>query len=196
MSSRIPLGFAEVWMQFGTPTDPEPMFCALGLELSAGAVADQTNTDLICAACDSSLDNIVSSDMTLGPGYVLWGDDPGEIRIDSSNTPSAGLAGANAITVNTALLVRKLTASSGRRNRGRMFIPGMPEADFSAAGNMTAGTRATKQTALNNLQTNLVALAFVDGLALLHDSAPFTPTPIGSLEVQLKAATQRRRMRP
>lgn len=196
MSARIPPGYAEAWLRFNTASDPENMYCALGLQLASGQTGTQTLTNSIDSTATAALDNITSSEHTLGPGHVIYGQDGGDLRIDSTNSPVTGAAGTNALTVNTAVLVRKLTASGGRRGRGRMYLPGAPESVFSTAGNMTTGTQATHQTALDNLMTTLIALAGVDGLCLFHDTAPFTPTPITSLEVQLKAATQRRRMRP
>ena len=196
MSARIPPGFAEVWIRWNSTVDPEPMFCAIGVDLAAGVGATATVTNLLDQTVNLAMDGATSSDLTLGPGHTIYGQDGGDIRIDSANAPIAGVLGANALPANCAVLTRKLTASGGRRGRGRMYSPGIPETSVGFAGTYAAGVQATLQTALDLLRTNLIALAEVEDVVLFHDSAPFTPTPITSLEVQPKIATQRRRMRP
>lgn len=196
MSARIPPGFAEIWTQYNQAADPEPMFTAIGVELASGVAPSSDLVQALTSIADGAIDNIVSSELTIGPGYMVFGQDGGDLRIDSPNPPVAGLNGPNALTINTAVLVRKLTASGGRRGRGRMYIPGLPEGNVATAGNITPSVVPTLQTAIDSLLTNLVAHASVERCVLFHDTAPFTPTTITSLEVQRKVATQRRRLRP
>lgn len=94
-----------------------------------------------------------------------------------------------------ALLVRKVTAGGGRANRGRMFVPGVVEANWDAGGELDAGDLAAYQGAFDALRGELIGLGVTP--VVLHDEAsPVTdPTPITSFEVQPRAATQRRRLR-
>lgn len=195
MSARIPPGWAEVWVQITISSDPEPMYTAFGVDLAAGVSATQAVADELLLTSWNTLDNIVSADFQGGLGHVVFGNDGGDIRIDGSGSQSNGLAPASSLPNNCAYLVRKLTASGGRRNRGRMFIPGVPEGNVIANGEITSAWRTTVQTALSNFYASIFGLANVDDLVLFHDSAPFTPTVITDLVLQNKIATQRRRMR-
>lgn len=196
MSARIPPGFAEVWMQFNTSGDPENMYCALGVDLSPGTPANAAVADVILAAATTAIRPIVTSDFTVGPGYVMFGNDGGDIRIDGSAAALAGTATGSGLPQNCAALIRKLTGLGGRRQRGRMYIPGQPEGNVVSNGQIQSSWVTTLTTQVNALKTGLEALGEVDSIVLLHDSAPFTPTVITSLEPQNRIATQRRRLRP
>ena len=196
MSARIPPGFAELWVKTTFTGDAEPMFYRLGLVLAVGVGGDLTGTNNIVQAWQTAIRPCVSSSVTLNGGYVLWGQDGGDLRIDSTIAVQAGTGGATNLPPNTALLVRKLTGLGGRRNRGRMFIPGVPNTNVTSAGAIGGATLPTYQTAIDAARTAVVATAEVTAVALFHDSAPFAPTTITTLEAQALVATQRRRLRP
>jgi hypothetical protein len=196
MSARIPPNFAEVWTQFNVTGDNENMYVALGVDLAVGVAANQTDTDVLLAAALGALRPMVSSDYTLGPGHVIWGQDGGDIRIDGTASPAAGTSSAGGAAPNCAVLVRKLTAAGGRRGRGRMYVPGPPDGSVNPNGDLSTAYKTTCTTQVNALLSNMVALVQVDACVLFHDTSPFTPTTITSLEVQNKIATQRRRLRP
>lgn len=90
-------------------------------------------------------------------------------------------------------LVRKVTASGGRKGRGRMYMPGvftgMLNADMSTIASATI-------TAMNTAYLNfLVALqTATTDMYLLHADAT-APTQVTDLLVQSAVATQRRRIR-
>lgn len=95
---------------------------------------------------------------------------------------------------NSAALVNKNTAVGGRRGRGRMYIPGVPEAEVDQAGFLSSGWLSNLQAAVDGLQADMVT-ALLDPV-LLHsgDGAPI-PYPITSFTAQGLTATQRRRLR-
>jgi hypothetical protein len=196
MSARIPPGFAEAWWKFEISTDPEPMFTAVGIDLAVGVGATQVGTDNILAAGLDELRVFASSDYTVTGSHVIWGQDGADLRFDGSLPGQPGTGTSNPLPNNCASLVRKGTALGGRRGRGRMYIPGIAEANVSNNGTISTTPLATLQTAMNNFQLDIVNTAEVEALALLHSSAPFTPTAITDLKVQPRIATQRRRMRP
>jgi len=195
MSDRIPVGTAELWMQFNALGDPEPMFTAFGLDLAGFPTPGQVNTDALLTIVRDTFDSWNSVDYTVGPGHILWGAAVGTIRIDGSIAAVAGTLAGASVVQNTAHLVRKFTAEGGRRGRGRMYVPTPTETNVNAIGVLLAAYITSRQAELVAMQTALAAHADVDGLALLHDSAPFTPTPITSLVLQQVVATQRRRLR-
>jgi hypothetical protein len=117
-------------------------------------------------------------------------DDTGPSALHSAVEPGAGDSAA--APPNVSVLVRKNTALGGRKGRGRMYIPGVAEADSDGAGVMSSVRQAAWQA---QADTFLVAAA-LGGLAgvVLHEDAT-TPTPIISLAVDGRVATQRRRLR-
>jgi len=196
MSIRIPPGFAEVWMSFNLSTDPELMYTSIGVDLANGVGADQASADSLLTAMKSAIDDLVASVYSLGPGHVIFGNDGGDIRVDGSIASTAGLAATGPLPQNTAWLLTKNTALGGRRNRGRLYIPGVSNNLVGANGVLTTAAIAVGNTAGTNLLNNLLATAEAEGVVLFHNSAPATPTPITSIKCQSRVATQRRRMRP
>jgi hypothetical protein len=131
-----------------------------------------------------TLNNVTVTEMTVtGPISAV------------SGSGVIGSGGQAVVPINSALLVTKHTASGGRRNKGRMymppFLPGESQVDVN--GNITVGSVGVIQ--------GQIAVAVAADLAdlieyqLYHQSGSPTPTPITSLTVAGQMATQRRRMR-
>lgn len=196
MSARIPPGYAEAWYRFTVTGDAEPMFFSMGLDLSAGVTASTAVANTILQAGAASLRSLISSATTWDDGYVIFGNDGGDIRVDGTSAAVAGTGGASPLPPNCALLVRKQTGLGGRRNRGRFFVPGIANTGVSNAGVIAPATLTNYQNAALTWYTAVKGLAEVEELCVLHDSAPFTPTTIVTLEAQGRLATQRRRLRP
>lgn len=192
MSARIPPGFAEAWFQYNVIGDLEPMYFAVGCEVSAPPTIAQVNT--MMGNCYAALDNIASSAYTLGPGHVIVGQDGGDIRLDCTITPIPGTSAGDAVPQNTCILVRKVTAGGGRRNRGRCFVPAVNEAAVDNAGRLAGSFRTAVDAAFAALITGLATAPFGDPV-LFHESEPFTPTPLVEFSCQQLVATQRRRLR-
>lgn len=196
MSARIPPGFAEIWTQLNVVGDQEAMYFSLGVDLAVGVSATQSAADTLINAVRNAIDNIVSNLYTLGPGHVIFGNDGGDVRIDGSSAPVAGAAAGEPLPQNCAVLFRKNTAAGGRRNRGRFYVPGPPEASVDKAGLLSGAYMTTCQAAGTAILNDVTGTAEAEGLVLFHDTAPFTPTAITALEPQSRIATQRRRLRP
>lgn len=196
MSARIPPGFAEVWIQFTVALDAEPMYSAIGVDLSVGTVVDTAAADGMLDAAKAALAPMVSSTYNIGPGFVISGQDGGDLRVDGTTAASAGTHAGAPLPNNCAILFKKVTASGGRRFRGRMFIPGVAETSVGETGILAPALVTIANTAALALRTNLVALSTVDSLQLLHADAAVPPTLITTLTAQTRIATQRRRMRP
>lgn len=97
---------------------------------------------------------------------------------------------------NTALLVRKITTLGGRRGRGRIYVPGLPEGRFDGAGNMNASNLNIYQVAMDGFLSDCLA-AGLEAVVLHAAGISTTPAPTAmtGYSVQAKAATQRDRMR-
>ena len=99
-----------------------------------------------------------------------------------------------------AFLIRKNVVGGGRRNRGRMFWPAVPENVVDSGGQIATGTASNFTDALNTFFSDLQS---THGLfhVLLHrhdpdqGQAPVAPSDVSSVTVQTLVATQRRRVR-
>lgn len=196
MSLRIPVGFGEGWWSFVLGGDAEPMLVSLGLNLQDGLVPSQTATNTILDSVKGNFAQFCGSQYTVFGHHMIWGADPGDITFLGTSAGTVGLRAANSLPNNCATLVKKTTALGGRRNRGRMFVPGLAEGDVDNVGALSAGFLLTAQTQAELIRTNLSGLTEVDSVVLLHQSAPFDPTVITALVPDLRIGTQRRRMRP
>jgi hypothetical protein len=228
VSDRLPYGAFELWLQFGTPSDPEAMFCGLGVAVFPGEaepfdVPDEVPTtgDMFDALGDVqvAIAAILSEDYTTGPGYFLAGTNDEPVRFDASPSFAGGTVG-DAAPSNCALLLKKQSRRSGRRGRGRMYWPGIPEALVEPGGQVDSEHIVNVNVVLETILTRIVALGSlfatsVVSPALLHGPLHYTvgnaPTPeqVGDpipgsglppdellfIQVDGRIATQRRRLR-
>lgn len=113
----------------------------------------------------------------------------------SSDQSIVGTLSAAPAPPNFALLVRKVTSSGGRRNRGRMFFPPcfISEGNINEDGTIPAASVTALQSKFTALRDNLVGASLSP--VILHSESPFTPTPVTGFILQALGATQRRRMR-
>lgn len=128
---------------------------------------------------------------TLGNCTVLYNDGLGALQIGEAPGSTAGTrAGSNAPPSNCSLLMSKRSGLAGRENRGRMFMPPflLEESSVNQAGEFTVGNL---QDSANDF---LVQLALGIPMVILHTGVE-TPTPVTTLVVRGRLATQRRRMR-
>jgi len=173
---------------------------------SAGATAqqcaDEAQTEFV-AAWQGLLDN----NATILPNTILLGD--------GSNVPAFAVgSGASAIGTNvfagtppnTAILIKKLTAFAGKKNRGRLYMPFMsPAADVSENGTVDPTWLAAIQTAADDWLADLAA--FPLPMVIANKTLVVTPPEIRphvtaihaghavtSLKAETTVATQRRRM--
>jgi hypothetical protein len=96
---------------------------------------------------------------------------------------------------NTAWLIHKGTPFGGRAGRGRMYWPGVPDAEVDQDGSIAPATLPVHQAAFDDFIAHLNDAGL--NLFLLHgeDSPITTPSPILSWSVDAMVATQRRRLR-
>lgn len=103
-----------------------------------------------------------------------------------------GTDAGTATPPNTCMLLEKRTNLGGRQGQGRMFLPGLDEGDVDAGGLLAAA----KVDAMNSGAATWLAALDAQGtpMVLLH-STLLAPTPVTSLVCDVRAATQRRRLR-
>jgi len=117
----------------------------------------------------------------------------GENIVHTESTTGAGPGGnAQPVPDSVAVLVRKLTAFSGRANRGRMFLPGVSLVGLSGPNNLDATTQNNYQ---EGMEETLAAIQALEGFPVLHHRALLTSTDLTEVSVQSLLATQRGRLR-
>lgn len=198
MGLLIPPGFGQLNIVFTWVGDPEPMLTSIGLSLadvpSPGDVfalyADGGWSDLLQIMCSETVQvNNLNIDV---------GQDGGPpVVVDSSPTPAdAGTQNANCFPQNNAYLIKKRTGVGGRSGRGRMFWPGCAEGNVTSIGVLDTAFREAVQAVIADILATM-PVASVDGYVLLHDEDTVAdPTPLTSLLLDTRIATQRRRLRP
>jgi len=180
------------------------MLSTLGVELaeddSDGSAAPNR---MFNTFADNVLGNL-SANTGLYFVTVYVGQDGGAPLVyDSTEDSQQGGAGGTPLPPNCAFLVRKRTSLSGRRGRGRMYLPGVPEGLVDPAGNITGSAVTDLQNGLDNWWDELTGVPPGTSAyppVVLHRSEGAgvepAPTPILSFQAESKIATQRRRLRP
>jgi hypothetical protein len=207
MGIRVPDGYLEVAYRHALVGDAEEMLVTQGFKIFdipsniatfAGQVADLWVTHI--------LPNI-GAEYTFKGVHLAFGPDGQGIRFSLERTQASTNA-LQPLPQNTAVLVRKNTGLGGRRNRGRMYIPGVPEGSVSSSGALFVAYQTEFQSDINNWQAANIALIDIEFHALFHatpdDTSTGVPVPqpaiapsaVTSMTVQSKVATQRRRLRP
>lgn len=193
----IPTGHVLLKFRFALDNDSEEMLCTLGAETTAGSAADRIAA--VNSAMDSWGDNVLplqSSTYRLLGVDGVFGDASGDIPISSTDPARVGGDTDAAAWPNTALLVRKVSGLGGRRNRGRMYVPGIQVNQVNLNGIVQPTPLAAYGTAFTNFLLGIESGSFLDRAVIFHSTAPLTPTVIESLQVDSVVATQRRRLRP
>ena len=204
---NLPEGFYQASMTFTGTAVPRGAAITFG-GLLGGAHTPSSAATAINNAWQSTLRLQFVSGITLAATRVKVGPmDSGPFA-----TVTHAVAGSKAATTaspNVAYLIKKISALGGRAGAGRIFHPGVVEADIDEAGLMTAGVRTTLQgaydlffNALNaaNLGMHLLhshgSYHKLDGIESVVHTVPLRdPTPVTSLSVDSKISSQRRRLR-
>lgn len=195
----IPVNWANWIMRYSFEGDAEPMITTMGVNVSTwgGDYVEGLEwlSDLWLAAIVSSLSETVTS----GPYSLAVGQDGGDPITYEYPATNAGDESGFPMWPNSAVLIRKDTASGGRRNRGRMYVPGF------GLRSLVTPAGLIDPSYLEDFNTNLATmLATINAgtgfnatnLGVLHSEPPSAPAVITSLVAQSKLATQRRRLRP
>lgn len=194
MTLVIPVGFAQIAYQFALEGDPEVMISTIGMDLDgvtglpagAAGVADEAFQNAFPAA------DFYTAWRYLGV-RVLIGQDGGPPVVVELPASVDGLQEPGTPPQNCAVLLRKQTGLGGRSGRGRMFLPpfNLAETNVASNGLLDSDYRSDMQAAVNTWMGDFSPV-------LLHDSATPgspAPTPITSVVVDQRIATQRRRLR-
>lgn len=189
--SVIPEGYSQVQLRFGGNACPFGAMTTFGVKndtaLSPTTIGITVQGDWVANISSNWGDDATLVDILVKNGP----NDTGPSDVHGTN--NAGGAAGDTLPPNVSVLVRKSTASGGRRNRGRMYIPGYLEAHSDPGGVLNSGALAALSSDWDDFLDALVA----DDLpmVILHDVPVLTPTLVTELEVQARLATQRLRLR-
>lgn len=175
--------------------DPDPWLVTYGGREDASTFDLQDWLDAMVDFWNDDLRAVISDEVTLERVRAQW-NNSGSIEELETVVGTAGLQAGDRLPSNCSLLVRKNTGFAGRKNRGRMFWPGiLDESQVDQVGTIDTATVAALQTVFAALFTKLSGVADATP-AILHKSTPADdPTPVVSHTVMPIIATQRRRLR-
>lgn len=192
MPLQIPNGYSEVAFFHSLTGSLHASVCTIGVNYTGSDFNNEAN-GLASAWGETIMQSMAD----------VWTYTKATFRSQAGVTKerNTGFPGGTAhtpTTPNTTFLIRKITGLPGRRERGRMYLPGCSEQDLDGTG-VVAPSKATEiaghLTELIEAATDL-HFAFV----LFHnvedlETESEAPTTIQELVVDGRAATQRRRMR-
>lgn len=201
----VPTNFRQIAFEHSCTGVPDKLICTMGFTTQDGA--DAPTDDELEDVSDEWATGIAEHFSTAITYDRMTASDAGGVVYELfTNTP--GLNSALPASVNNALLIEKRTGVSGRRNRGRFYIPAVDEIKVDIAGNVDTAYRALWQGYADAFLTALQTIAAGTGdMYILHSkgwdgavepadpgNAP-APTKVTSLVVKSKIGTQRRRLR-
>jgi len=191
----IPVGCAQVTMFFTGSNMPNGAACTIGFDITGAAgTPNGVGVDYNAVWLGTGIQARIASAVNYSGCLVKFGpDSTGPSALVPTTINGAGGTGASP---NVTWLVQKVTAVGGRAGRGRWYLPGMPESVVGGDGVLDATARANMQGDINEL----IAAWAAEGLVpmVLHgEGSPISvPSQITALNVDTRAATQRRRLRP
>jgi hypothetical protein len=203
MTLEIPTGFALCAWEFVMGGDPDPWYVTCGIQTDLANADGTAHANAAFRSWKLSVLPNQNNNLTMTSAILTIGQDGAPTKAYSTEPAAVGNEGGQMLPQNCALLVDKLTAAGGRRNRGRMYVPGiLMEEQVNMVGQISSGKVTAWQQAFNNLKTflNVAADANEPNIppVVLHAtgiSATPPPTPVESFRVQSVISTQRKRLR-
>lgn len=186
----IPAGFAQITYVYTGSAVPRGAANVIGVE-NAGGLSIANVAIAAGEAIEPLMANLPDEIQVSEIRVKLGPDDNGPYQVFAIVKP--GLLGSGeTVAPNTSFLFSKQTALGGRKNRGRLYLPGVLEGAINGAGDLASGWI----TDLNNAADLMLASLTADGVPmhLLHESVD-APTEVTGMQVSSRVATQRRRLR-
>lgn len=185
----IPAAFYEVTLNYSGPTASGKAATVFGIEdggeadpaIAAGEIAVAWVAELKPITHNSfRLDNVtVKSFASVGI---------------ATETEAIGNRTGDLAPPNVSPLIRKLSSLRGRKNQGRMYLPGLLlDGDIFDDGTLSSGALTSIDGAATNFFNALDALGHQ--MVILHPSLDDAPTVVTGVQCEPLVATQRRRLR-
>lgn len=167
-----------------------------GLDLIDATTFAQADANRVANLFRDNLKLFYDTSWSIGPTKFYF-DNGGGLAVLEDPTTELGTQTATAYCPpNVAYIVKKTTALAGARNRGRCYMPGMPEADVDENGRLAGAFITGVNGLLATFFAAINADAAVDTMTLVHTTeSGGGDTPITALTVQPVCGTQRPRLR-
>lgn len=157
MPLNIPAGMGQANIRLLATNDPQPMYTTLGVRPLVPPLDMGAAQHVYEAFIQSMMANVAAEVQCSGVILRVRQDDGTDQVFEFVPVSNkVGTAPGNAAPNNTAYIFEKLTQRGGKRGRGRMFVPGIPEGQVDAAGNIVAAYASGVQTNLNTFYANLI----------------------------------------
>lgn len=191
----IPSGFFLAQAEFQTEGPSDPVMVVTGHQRSFGLDAD-ANAALVASNAwgnAGSLLTMMADTVSLVRVKTYLNPGTGVLEIGEWNGSLGGAQTGEAVPPQVAVLIQKQSGLAGRRNRGRMYVPGAEQGVVGADGIINTAALGNWQSAATAFWQHCVDNDI--DLAIFHESPPDTATVVTGLSVQAVVATQRRRVR-
>jgi hypothetical protein len=181
---------------FDLAGDPDPQLTTLATRWTSASESLATLTTAVRAAWILDILPDQDNSITLREVFSIGKDNVGTEHVAAIGPGVLGASAALFLPSNSALLVHKNTGLRGRRNRGRMYVPGsVGETEVNEHGAWTPATLATWNGNFAAFFASLDGRAPNSTPVILHSTLPDTPVDIVGMVVDPVIGTQRRRMR-
>lgn len=186
------VGQSQLLFEFTLDGDLEPMYSCLGID---GSILSPGDLLAWAGVADGYFDTFITPYLSASvnhSGTIAQHRFATGVAEQRAGGITPGGRSANMLTQNTAYLVHKNTAATGRGKRGRMYLPGVPDDKVSNAGVIAGGEVD---------DWNLLLGDFFDSFPpefLVVNHGPTTGSgsdPITDMTLDTVVATQRRRLR-
>lgn len=184
----IPTGYYEVSFIHRQNVTLREAVCTMGMQYTgssfaadAATVSGAWGTDIVAQIISNSYTHVRTT-FRVAAGIIA--DIP---------ESTVGGNGSAAASPNVAFLITKQTGVPGRKNRGRLYLPGVAENSINAQGQVDATAQAFQTAQFATFYGDIGAVSFTP--AILHNSATPSPTLVSQFVAQGVCATQRRRLR-
>lgn len=193
---EIPTGYGQITLGFTGAMAPTGAAVTYGIQWDPEfplSFMDEVLNEAT-AAWSARFGPAISSGLVLSSALLKVGPNETGPSLEKGFSIPGGSANAGGYP-GAAYLLTKNTSFGGRAGRGRMYVPGIPEATIDPGGNLTSGTAAALTTAANQWLADHATNAVP--VYLLHNAgSPITePTEVLSMTCSARVATQRRRNR-
>lgn len=187
----IPTGFAQVNFKGSGTGYARGWQVAVGVEL-IGGFPPLTVATTMWNIWDDNIQPVISDQCALESVLCKFGPNSTGVAAEYFATSTGSLT-SQSESPQAAVLVKKTTSHGGRKGAGRMFMPGVTEAQTDGAGLLTTAAMTAWQAALNGLLADMLTADMP--MTLLHAADPPSPYAVNNLQVQGLFASQRRRLR-
>lgn len=193
MSAPVPEGFALIALDFDLVAGGRTATITIGCTDADAATVNANATAVRTAWIGSFVPAALSSLWQLT--RVRYTATRGGLPVDGvDGNVSQGTATFNPVSPAVAALLRKVTDSGGRKNRGRMYLPAGYLGELAVSPNGTIDS-AVVSDSTGRFQSFIAALTDDDlGPVILHADSS-TPTDVVDGFMESQVCTQRRRQR-